>query len=99
MCANYWNLKIKDMACPSCKEKSDWELQTHYMGGDEGGICNDYYELHQIAKPLEGKTMIMDRDSDWFIDSCPKCKKFFDFGAEVNNGKIEKIFLLPRGGD
>ena len=95
MCASYWTLKIK-MSCPKCKKNSDWELQTHFNGGDIGGMCVDFYELHQEIVPLKGITMIMDRSTAWFIDSCPKCKEFLDFGADVENGRIRRVFALEK---
>lgn len=93
MCASYWNLKV-NMDCPKCGKNSDWELQTHFNGGGYGGMCTDYYELHQEVIPLTGITMIMNRDNDWFIDECPKCKEFLDFGADIENGRVRRVFVL-----
>ncbi len=95
MCASYWTLRVKDMDCPKCHKKSDWELQTHFNGGGRGGMCDSYYELNELIIPLHGITMTMDRNQDWFIDSCPKCKVFLDFGADVIDGRVVRVFELP----
>ncbi|MDD5407115.1 MAG: hypothetical protein PHE73_09280, partial [Sulfurovaceae bacterium] len=62
-----------------------------------GGMCMNYYKLNEPIVPLFGITMIMDRKTDWFITDCPKCKKIYDYGAEVKKGKVTKIFLLEGG--
>jgi hypothetical protein len=93
MCANYWTLKVI-MPCPKCGKKNNFEFQTHFMGGGDGGHCDNYYELHQEVIPLKGMTMTMNRDSDWFIDRCPYCETWFDMGADVENGRIRRVFAL-----
>ena len=93
MCASYWNLDTK-IKCPKCKKISTWNLQTHFNGGEIGGMCMDYYKLKQKIVPLKGITMIMNRKNDWFIGDCPKCEEFFDFGANVESGMVKAIFVI-----
>ena len=90
MCAQYWNLNT-DIKCPKCGEKSEWNLQTHFMGDYS---CDQYYKIGEKVPLLYGMTIKLDRNKDWFIGNCPKCDKFFDFGAKIVDGQVMKIFLI-----
>ena len=78
MCASYWSIETAILTCPFCKATSAWkELQTHFYGGDEGGMCWDHYKLGRPALPLRGiQQMILDGDTDGFIGQCPKCHAY-----------------------
>ncbi len=93
MCASYWNL-IAQFTCPSCHESSDWELQTHFMGGVKGTMCMDYYNIGDKISPLGDMSVILNGKNDDFIGDCPKCGKYYDFGGQIVNGKVESVFIL-----
>lgn len=91
MCSQYWNLNTR-LKCPNCGKARLWNLQTHFMG--DFGSCLNEYKLKEKVEELKGVSLILDGRIDDFIGDCPNCDKFFNLGAEIINGKIEKIFIL-----
>lgn len=91
MCASYWNLDAK-IKCPNCGKTNTWNLQTHFMGYI--GSCNHWYKLDEKIDELKGVNVILDGRIDDFIGDCPKCEKFFDLGAEIVDGRVERVWIL-----
>ena len=91
MCSQYWNLNTK-VACLNCGNARIWNLQTHFMG--DFGSCVNNYELGEKIDELGSVSVILDGKNDDFIGDCPNCGKFFNFGAKIVKGKVEKIFIL-----
>lgn len=83
MCSAYWTITDINFTCPSCKEVSVIDLQTHFMG--EVGSCSNYYKLFEHVPELRNMSVTLEDD---FIGDCPKCKNFFDFGAEISDGMV-----------
>lgn len=90
MCSQYWNLKAK-LTCPSCGKSKMWEVQTHFMG--DYGSCLNYYKLGEKIEELGNMTITLDGKLDDFIGQCSTCGKFFDLGAEIIDGKVEKLLF------
>ncbi len=94
MCSAYWNLMV-ELTCPSCGEKGEWELQTHWMG--EVGSCLNRYRLGEKVQELAGiMSAAMDGANDSFISNCPSCKQYFDFGGAVKDEAVESVYVLQR---
>lgn len=93
MCANYWNLETT-IKCPNCKKGSTWELQTHFMGGETGTMCVDRYKINDLVPPLRNMTITLDGKNDDFIGGCKHCKKYFDYGATIENGRVTGVFPI-----
>ena len=93
MCSQYWNLNI-DLTCPKCGKKSEWNLQTHFMG--QIGSCVNYYTLDQQIVELKGVTVKLNGENDDFIGDCEKCGEFFDLGAEIKKGKVMQVHFLEK---
>ena len=87
----YWNLNTK-MKCPGCGKISLWNLQTHFMG--KYGSYRHNYKLKQRIPELRGTTVLLDGKIDDFAGDCIECNRFFDIGAEIVNGSVERIFIL-----
>jgi len=91
VCSRYWNLNTK-VKCPNCGNKSVWNLQTHFMG--DFGSCLNEYKLNEKVKELGNMSVTLDGNNDDFIGDCDDCGKFFDFGAEIKEGMVDKVYLL-----
>lgn len=91
MCSLYWNLNTK-LTCPDCGKESLWNLQTHFMG--DFGSCINKYKLDQKVDELKDVTVSLDGKEEGFCGHCSQCHKFFDFGGEINNGKVTKVFFI-----
>lgn len=91
MCSQYWNLNTK-VKCPNCGKTRVWNLQTHFMG--DIGSCVNEYKLGEKVDELDTVSVVLDGTNDDFIGDCPNCDKFFDFGAEIVEGKVERVFIL-----
>lgn len=62
--------------------------------GDYGSCLNEY-KLNEKVEELKGVSVVLDGRVDDFIGDCAYCGKFFDLGAEIKDGRVEKVFLLP----
>lgn len=91
MCSQYWTLNAK-IKCPKCQKGNIWDLQTHFMG--DVGSCVNVYELGEKVEELKGISVLLDGKVDDFIGDCPKCGEFFNLGANIVNGSVEKVFIL-----
>ena len=99
MCSRYWNLDT-EIVCPKCNKKSIWNLQTHFMG--EVGSSGNYYKLEENIPELKNTNIVLDGKNDSFCGDCPKCGTdannanwvLYDFGAEIVDGKVVKIWRL-----
>ena len=91
MCTKYWNLNTK-MKCPNCGKASIWNLQTHFMG--DYGSCLNEYKLGEKIKELDNLSVVLNGKNNDFIRDCPSCGKFFDLGAKIREGIVEKVYLL-----
>jgi hypothetical protein len=49
------------------------------------GSCSNYYKLFERVEELRNMTVSLDSD---FSAICPKCKKWFDCGAEIKDGVV-----------
>ena len=97
MCASYWTIKKAELKCPKCGEVSVWkDIQTHFMGGRDGTMCMDYYELGKPIPALGGVTITLDGIVDDFIGSCSKCRECSDIGAEIKDGVVKTMWVLPK---
>ncbi|KKQ41849.1 MAG: hypothetical protein US60_C0028G0004 [Microgenomates group bacterium GW2011_GWC1_37_8] len=94
MCSMYWNLNTK-LKCPNCGKSSLWNLQTHFLG--DYGSCLNEYKLKEKVNELSNTSVTLDGKNDNFIGDCPNCDKFFDLGAEIVDGKVEKVFFTKCG--
>jgi hypothetical protein len=92
MCAEYWNLRA-DVRCPVGHELSG-DLQTHFTGDD--GSSHYHYGLGERVKELEGITVTLDGRNDDFIGECTTCHAFYDYGAEIVEGKVIRLWNIPR---
>lgn len=91
MCSKYWNLYTQ-IKCPKCNKQGRWNLQTHFMGDD--GSCVNEYKLGEKVKELKVVSVLLDGKNDDFIGGCPHCEKFFDLGANIVKGRVEKVYIL-----
>ena len=91
MCSAYWSLKT-ELSCPKCEKTDVWDLQTHFMG--EFGSCINEYKLGQKVEELKNVTVSLDGKNESFCGSCSGCNKFFELGAEINKGKVTKVFFV-----
>lgn len=91
MCSMYWTLNA-NITCPKCSHNYNGELQTHFMG--EIGSCMNYYNLNQSVDELKGVSVVLDGRNDSFIDECPKCNEFNDYGAKITKGKVKKVWAI-----
>lgn len=80
------------MKCPKCGKQGMWNLQTHFMG--DFGSCVNEYKLGEKVEELKGVSVLLDGKNDDFIGDCPHCGKFFDLGANIIKGRVEKVFIL-----
>lgn len=92
MCASYWNLNVV-VSCPKCGGRYG-ELQTHFMGGENGTSCADYYALGDRVPALGDTTVKLDGNNDDFIGQCSKCDTFTKFGANIANGAVTDVWIL-----
>lgn len=67
-------------------------MQTHFMG--DFGSCINRYKLGETVPELKRVSVILDGENDDLIGDCPSCDAFFNFGAEINKGKVTKLFVL-----
>ena len=93
MCSMYWNLNTR-IICPECRKKELWNLQTHFMG--DYGSCINNYKLKENIPELKKVSVILDGRIDDFIGDCSNCGKFYDFGAEIIEGKVMKVWILNK---
>ncbi len=54
------------------------------------------YELGQRVKELAGANVLLDGRNDDFIGHCPKCRAYFDIGAQIVAGKVTRVFFFPQ---
>ena len=54
------------------------------------------YKLGQRVKELAGVSLLLDGRNDDFIGGCPKCRVYFDIGAQIVVGKVKRVFFLPQ---
>ena len=94
MCTEYWNLRA-DVRCPVGHELSG-DLQTHFMG--DGGSCLYHYDMGEPVQELEGITVTLDARNDSLIAECKVCPAFYDFGAEIVEGRVMRVWYMPRDG-
>ena len=89
MCAGYWSIKQARLKCSYCGKISFWkDLQTHY--GDYGSMA--VYSLGQICEPITDVKKGTLSKKNGFIGVCPKCKRYENFGATIEDGAITKIY-------
>lgn len=91
MRTKYWNLNTR-IKCPNCGKNSMWNLQTHFMG--DFGSCLNEYKLNEKVKELGNISVTLDGKNDDFIGSCDYCDKYYDFGADIKESRVEKVYLL-----
>lgn len=92
VCSAYWNLEAQ-VSCRKCGHVYTDDLQTHFMG--EWGSCENYYEIDEPVEELKGVSVILNGENDDFISICPECKEAGDFGAEIVQGKVVRVWSLP----
>lgn len=91
MCSMYWNL-VTMVKCPHCGKRYKGDLQTHFMGS--AGSCVNYYKLKEPVAELGDMSVTLDGNLDSFIEQCPRCEKFIDYGAKIIKGKVLKVWPL-----
>lgn len=97
MCANYWNLKDVHFTCPKCGKETNDTLQTHFMGDMS---CTEYYKIGDMV-PLLGNMTVTLRpigETVWvddFIGNCGECNAFLDFGAQITDGVVTEVWVIP----
>jgi hypothetical protein len=91
MCGMYWTLDT-EITCPGCQTTGLWNLQTHFMGGP--GSYEHRYRLGDRIPELRGVTVLLDGRIDDFNGDCEACGRFFDVGAEIVAGRVERVFII-----
>lgn len=66
-------------------------LQTHFMGDLSYG---QHYAVGDVVPLLEGVTVTLDGRIDRFIGGCHDCLNFIDFGAEIVEGRVVRVWPL-----
>jgi len=99
MCAQYWNLRDVKFICPHCGAATEDTLQTHFMGDFS---YNQYYAIGEKVPLLGNMTVTLrpvgaDKWIDDFIGNCGKCDEMVDFGAQITDGVVEKVWVIPNG--
>jgi len=98
MCCEYWNLEGVSFTCPACNAQttSSRSLQTHFMGGEQGMGCTDYYKLGDEIPGLGNMSVTLgsrvEGCPDDFIGFCNECGVGIDFAAEIKNGVVVKVW-------
>jgi hypothetical protein len=62
------------------------------MGYDGSFVCR--YQPGEMVPHLHGVSVTLDGANDDFIGDCDACGRFFEFGAEIRDGRVEQLFVL-----